>query len=170
MVGSSILPVVVRDLVIVPDADHRVSLMQSLQRAIAPVLRMPSPVVGARDGFVPRIGCPPKHRVIVKLSAELVDVVTDVQDKIDVITRCDLIVGVEVTHRVAATAHHRDAQSLGGPAGQSASSTDLRANLAARWVAELVEVHLAGFKRLGIEVHGKVSLGRGVHTSAQDHF
>ena len=95
----TIAPGVIAYFVVVPHRDHRMRGMHGLQIRVGLVLGMPAPIVGERNDFVRWIRQPAElFRVLCRVSSEpvIVQVIAEVNDRIEVVTVRDLAVSVEI--------------------------------------------------------------------------
>lgn len=113
MVLGPVLVGVVGGLVVIPDADERVPLMDCLQVGITAVLSIATPVVFKRNDLMLGIQRP---RATIIAFAVLVDVVSEVEYEIKVAPAGHPAVGVEVGVSIVRTGADGDPQGLGAVA------------------------------------------------------
>ena len=101
---------VVGELVVVPDAQHRVLAVELLQIGIAAVLRVPRSVVVRRERLVRWLVGARQIRIVVGPGAVLVDVVAEVDDGVDVVATRHLRVAGEEAEREVRAAHDAEAK------------------------------------------------------------
>ena len=111
-------PRVVGDLVVVPDGDDRRGRVQGLQVRVGLVTGVPDAVVGEGDDLVGRRVRP--YDLVagaVLAGAVLVDVVAEVQPRVQVAARGQMAVGGEVAALPVGAGDHAEAQAGGGGVG-----------------------------------------------------
>ena len=152
---------VVGGLVVVPGDDERGRGVQRLEVVVALVLRVPLPVVGQRDDLVRRHV--PAHVLVVVAGAVLargvlVEVVAEVDHRVEVVAPREVPVGGEVPGLQVRAGHHAEAQVVrargrggGGPGAPDRAREPL--------VEEPVVVRGPRAEPGRLELHGVVAAG-----------
>ncbi len=167
VIVRAVLPGVVRDLVVVPDADEGMLAMRGLQIRIALVLLVALPIVDQRHDLLVR------HRhaaepgaVTVGSIGVFIQVVTQVQHGIEIRAACDQRVDIEQAHGQVRAGRDGDARRLRVRAWQRARAADHRRR-ARR--AELVVVGLRRIEAVDVHLDGEVPQDIGLHAARRDH-
>ena len=163
-------PGVVGHLVVVPRADPRHVRVQRLQVRVGAVLRQPDPVVGQGDDLVGRLvradGPGLAH---VLAAAVLVDVVAQLDDRVQVPAGLEVAVAGEEPGLPVGTRHHPDAPAPGG--GRRAVGGGGAGAAGGRGLpegAEAVVVPAVGGQAGAVDLDGVVAAGVGDERARPD--
>ncbi len=163
VVLRAVLPLVVGDLVVVPRDDPGVLRVQVLQVGVALVLGVPLPVVGQRHHLVGRLVLADVDvvgAVAVLAGAVLVEVVAEVEHRVQVVALGEAAIGGEPPGLEVGTGDDTEPQVPGGgPGGRRGAHAADPADRAA--VGEAVEVPGRGLQPSDVELDGVVAAGAG---------
>ena len=147
---------------IVPDHDPGRAGVGGLQLGVGLVLRVAAPIVAQRDDLAVRVMRPlsgdRRVHAVGLGAAVLVDVVAQVQHRVDSRQLGDRLVGVEVAVRIERAGGHRQHHVLGRAARQGGGAADGRGDAVG---GELEGVGAAGVEARDIDLHRPVAAGPG---------
>ena len=158
---------VVRDLVVVPDAHEGMEAMHLLEVGVRLVLRVPGAVIGeSRDLLVRPRRVPKRRSVPVAAVRVFVEVVPEVEHRVQVVPLRDPPVDVEVAERQVGTGDEREPDVVGAP-GKGLRPAD------GGLLAERLEPVVVGRPRLqpgSGDLEGVVAAGSGGSLPFGDDF
>jgi len=170
MLERPLAPDVVGELVVVDDPDDRVGVVHRHQVRVLVVVGVAGAVVLQIDAFVVgRVGTPdvgPDGLRRGRAVGDLVDVVTEMQDEVQVVPLRDAPVPVEEPGRVLRARHHRDPEVVGTAGREGSGTGDRRAFPEG---LERVVVRGAGAEPVDLGVDGPIRVRFGDLGSRGDH-
>ncbi len=170
VVLPALLPLVVGDLVVVPGDDPGELGVRVLEVGVGLVLRVPLPVVGEADHLAGRDVRPDVLvglAVAVLAGRVLVEVVTEVQDRVQVVAGRDAAVGAEPAGLPVGAGDDPEPEVVGdGVPGGRGAGTAGAAGLAR--AAEAVEVPLRRAEAVDVDLDGVVAVRAGLEAAPAD--